>query len=94
MKKIRKKRGTDTWEQLIFSAYKNLFGEDSVKETGSLMQSLGGKKGSDRYGCIPGRNREWPRMVQEYLNRSSGVESVVFGGRRAKPEGCKRRSRS
>lgn len=27
-----------------FLPTRNLFGEDSVKETGSLMQSLGGKK--------------------------------------------------
>ena len=61
-----------------FLPTRNLFGEDSVKETGSLMQSLGGKKTlivTDAFLAKQGM----ARMVQDIL-KDSGVESVVFGG--------------
>ena len=67
-----------------FLPTRNLFGEDSVKETGSLMQSLGGKKTlivTDAFLAKQGM----ARMVQDIL-KDSGVESVVFGGVEPNPK--------
>ena len=67
-----------------FLPTRNLFGEDSVKETGSLMQSLGGKKTlivTDAFLAKQGM----ARMVQDIL-KDSGVESVVFGGVESNPK--------
>ena len=69
---------------LLFSAYKKLIWRRSVKETGSLMQSLGGKKTlivTDAFLAKQGM----ARMVQDIL-KDSGVESVIFGGVEPNPK--------
>ena len=61
-----------------FLPTRNLFGEDSVQEAGTLMQSLGGKKAlivTDSFLASSGM----AASIQEILT-SAGVESVVFGG--------------
>lgn len=67
-----------------FLPTRNLFGEDSVKETGSLMQSLGGKKTlivTDAFLAKQGM----AQMIQDILKKS-GVESVVFDGVEPNPK--------
>lgn len=63
---------------------RNLFGEDSVQEVGSLMQSLGGKKSmivTDSFLATSGM----AESIQEILTES-GVDSVIFGGAEPNPK--------
>ena len=72
-----------------FLPTRNLFGEDSVKETGDLMKSLGGKKTlivTDAFLEKQGM----AAMIQGILSEA-GVESVVFGG--AEPKDVYKRQR-
>ena len=67
-----------------FLPTRNLFGEDSVKETGDLMKSLGGKKTlivTDAFLEKQGM----AAMIQGILSEA-GVESVVFGGAEPNPK--------
>ena len=67
-----------------FLPTRNLFGEDSVKETGGLMKSLGGKKTlivTDAFLEKQGM----AAMIQGILSEA-GVESVVFGGAEPNPK--------
>ena len=67
-----------------FLPTRNLFGEDSVQEAGTLMQSLGGKKAlivTDSFLASSGM----AASIQEILT-SAGVESVVFGGAEPNPK--------
>ena len=61
-----------------FLPTRNLFGEDSVKETGSLMQSLGGKKALIVTDAFLAKNG-MAENIQTILS-DAGVESTVFGG--------------
>lgn len=61
-----------------FLPTRNLFGEDSVKETGSLMQSLGGKKTlivTDAFLAKQGM----ARMVQDIL-KDSVLKALYLAG--------------
>lgn len=62
----------------------NLFGEDSVKETGSLMQSLGGKKALIVTDAFLAKNG-MAENIQTILS-DAGVESTVFGGVEPNPK--------
>lgn len=67
-----------------FLPTRNLFGEDSVQEAGTLMQSLGGKKAlivTDSFLAASGM----AASIQEIL-RKAGVHSVVFGGAEPNPK--------
>lgn len=67
-----------------FLPTRNLFGEDSVKETGHLMKSLGGKKTlivTDTFLEKQGM----AEMIQGILFEA-GIESVVFGGAEPNPK--------
>ena len=67
-----------------FLPTRNLFGEDSVKETGELMKSLGGKKAmivTDGFLAQSGMAADIQKILSE-----SGVESVVFGGAEPNPK--------
>lgn len=67
-----------------FLPTRNLFGEDSVQEAGSLMQSLGGKKAmivTDSFLASSGM----AASIQEILQKA-GVDSVVFGGAEPNPK--------
>lgn len=67
-----------------FLPTRNLFGEDSVKEAGTLMESLGGKKAlivTDAYLAQSGMAAD----IQKILSQA-GVESVVFGGAEPNPK--------
>ncbi len=66
-----------------FLPTRNLFGEDSVKEAGQLMKSLGGKKiliVTDSFLA-----KTMAASIQEILN-ASALESVVFGGVEPNPK--------
>lgn len=63
---------------------RNLFGEDSVQEVGSLMQSLGGKKSmivTDSFLATSGM----AESIQNILTKA-GVDSVIFGGAEPNPK--------
>ena len=67
-----------------FLPTRNLFGEDSVKETGELMKRLGGKKAmivTDGFLAQSGMAADIQKILSE-----SGVESVVFGGAEPNPK--------
>ena len=67
-----------------FLPTRNLFGEDSVQEAGTLMQSLGGKKVlivTDSFLAASGM----AASIQEILQKA-GVHSVVFGGAEPNPK--------
>ena len=67
-----------------FLPTRNLFGEDSVQEAGTLMQSLGGKKAlivTDSFLASSGM----AASIQEILQKA-GVHSVVFGGAEPNPK--------
>lgn len=67
-----------------FLPTRNLFGEDSVQEAGTLMQSLGGKKAlivTDSFLASSGM----AASIQEIL-KNAGVDSVVFGGAEPNPK--------
>lgn len=67
-----------------FLPTRNLFGEDSVQEAGTLMQSLGGKKAmivTDSFLASSGMAAD----IQEILKKA-GVDSVVFGGAEPNPK--------
>lgn len=67
-----------------FLPTRNLFGEDSVKETGSLMQSLGGKKAlivTDAFLAKNGMAADIQSILSE-----AGVESTVFDGVEPNPK--------
>lgn len=67
-----------------FLPTRNLFGEDSVQEAGTLMQSLGGKKAlivTDSFLAASGM----AASIQEILQKA-GVHSVVFGGAEPNPK--------
>lgn len=66
-----------------FLPTRNLFGEDSVKEAGTLMQSLGGKKimiVTDSFLA-----KTMARCIQKILT-DAGLESIVFGGAEPNPK--------
>lgn len=67
-----------------FLPTRNLFGEDSVKETGSLMQSLGGKKALIVTDAFLAKNG-MAENIQTILS-DAGVESTVFGGVEPNPK--------
>lgn len=67
-----------------FLPTRNLFGEDSVQEAGTLMQSLGGKKAlivTDSFLAASGM----AASIQDILQKA-GVHSVVFGGAEPNPK--------
>ena len=67
-----------------FLPTRNLFGEDSVKETGSLMQSFGGKKALIVTDAFLAKNG-MAENIQTILS-DAGVESTVFGGVEPNPK--------
>ena len=67
-----------------FLPTRNLFGEDSVKETGSLMQSLGGKKALIVTDAFLAKNG-MAENIQTILS-DAGVKSTVFGGVEPNPK--------
>ncbi len=67
-----------------FLPTRNLFGEDSVQEAGTLMLSLGGKKSmivTDSFLASSGM----AASIQEIL-RKADVDSVIFGGAEPNPK--------
>ena len=62
-----------------FLPTRNLFGEDSVKETGSLMQSLGGKKNSHCNRRISGKTGNGPDG-SGYLKRTLVLKALYLAG--------------
>lgn len=50
-----------------FLPTRNLFGEDSVKETGELMKSLGGKKAMIVTDGFLAKSREWHRIFRKFF---------------------------
>ncbi len=67
-----------------FLPTRNLFGEDSVQEAGTLLQSLGGKKAmivTDSFLATSGMAED----IQKILDEAS-VESVIFGGAEPNPK--------
>lgn len=69
---------------LSYIRFSNLFGEDSVKETGSLMQSLGGKKALIVTDAFLAKNG-MAANIQAILSES-GVDSTVFDGVEPNPK--------
>lgn len=67
-----------------FLPTRNLFGEDSVQEAGTLLQSLGGKKAmivTDSFLATSGMAED----IQKILTDAE-VESVIFGGAEPNPK--------
>ncbi|MCC8082455.1 MAG: iron-containing alcohol dehydrogenase [Lachnospiraceae bacterium] len=67
-----------------FLPTRNLFGEDSVNETGTLMKSLGGKKVmivTDGFLASSGMAEKIQNILTE-----AGLDSVVFGGAEPNPK--------
>ncbi len=67
-----------------FLPTRNLFGEDSVQEAGTLLKSLGGKKAmivTDAFLATSGMAED----IREILT-DAGVESVIFGGAEPNPK--------
>ena len=67
-----------------FLPTRNLFGEDSVQEAGTLLQSLGGKKAmivTDSFLATSGMAEDIQKILTE-----AGVESVIFGGAEPNPK--------
>lgn len=67
-----------------FLPTRNLFGEDSVQEAGTLLQSLGGKKAmivTDSFLATSGMAEDIQKILTD-----AGVESVIFGGAEPNPK--------
>lgn len=67
-----------------FLPTRNLFGEDSVQEAGTLLQSLGGKKAmivTDSFLATSGMAEDIQKILDE-----ANVESVIFGGAEPNPK--------
>ena len=67
-----------------FLPTRNLFGEDSVKETGTLMQSLGGRRALIVTDGFLAKNG-MAEQIQKILSDAE-VESVVFDGVEPNPK--------
>lgn len=88
MKKQKKTRN-ERMEKTMATTYyflstRNLFGEDSVQEAGTLLQSLGGKKAmivTDSFLATSGMAEDIQKILTE-----AGVESVIFGGAEPNPK--------
>lgn len=71
-----------------FLPTRNLFGEDSVQEAGTLLKSLGGQKAmivTDAFLAQSSMAEDLRKILT-----SAEVESVIFGGAEP-PKGHKRR---
>lgn len=67
-----------------FLPTRNLFGEDSVNEAGTLMKSLGGKKVmivTDSFLASSGMAGQIQQILSE-----AGLESVIFDGAEPNPK--------
>lgn len=67
-----------------FLPTRNLFGEDSVQEAGTLLQSLGGQKAmivTDSFLATSGMAEDIQKILTD-----AGVESVIFGGAEPNPK--------
>lgn len=67
-----------------FLPTRNLFGEDSVLEAGTLMNSLGGKKAlivTDEFLAKSGMADQIQKILKE-----AGVESIIFDGAEPNPK--------
>lgn len=87
--KQQKKTRNERMEKTMATTYyflptRNLFGEDSVQEAGTLLQSLGGKKAmivTDSFLATSGMAEDIQKILTE-----AGVESVIFGGAEPNPK--------
>ena len=67
-----------------FLPTRNLFGEDSVKETGQLMKSLGGRKSMIVTDAFLAKQK-MAFDIQEIL-KAEGIDSIIFGGAEPNPK--------
>ena len=87
--KQQKKTRNERMEKTMATTYyflptRNLFGEDSVQEAGTLLQSLGGKKAmivTDSFLATSGMAEDIQKILTD-----AGVESVIFGGAEPNPK--------
>ena len=87
--KQQKKTRNERMEKTMATTYyflptRNLFGEDSVQEAGTLLQSLGGQKAmivTDSFLATSGMAEDIQKILTD-----AGVESVIFGGAEPNPK--------